>query len=125
MGILFFVFCFFVFQAEDGIRALVRFRGLGDVYKRQDLPTGGTRVRLYLLTSGEPNAGVLGQESQLHIEGALIRGCVLYTSDAADDLPCLDFGGRRLITNKQHTKKSPRHFYHLYVAASQLAIHAS
>ena len=26
----------FVFQAEDGIRDLVRSRGLGDVYKRQD-----------------------------------------------------------------------------------------
>ena len=25
----------FVFQAEDGIRDLVRSRGLGDVYKRQ------------------------------------------------------------------------------------------
>ena len=30
--------CFF-FQAEDGIRDLVRSRGLGDVYKRQ--PSGG------------------------------------------------------------------------------------
>ena len=30
------VFCFF-FQAEDGIRDLVRSRGLGDVYKRQHL----------------------------------------------------------------------------------------
>ena len=29
-----FVECFF-FQAEDGIRDLVRSRGLGDVYKRQ------------------------------------------------------------------------------------------
>ena len=27
------IFCFF--EAEDGIRDLVRFRGLGDVYKRQ------------------------------------------------------------------------------------------
>ena len=27
---------YFFFQAEDGIRDLVRFRGLGDVYKRQD-----------------------------------------------------------------------------------------
>ena len=26
---------FFFFQAEDGIRDLVRSRGLGDVYKRQ------------------------------------------------------------------------------------------
>ena len=32
-------YCFF-FQAEDGIRDLVRSRGLGDVYKRQL----GTRV---------------------------------------------------------------------------------
>jgi len=28
---------FFFFQAEDGIRDLVRSRGLGDVYKRQVL----------------------------------------------------------------------------------------
>ena len=29
------VLCLFFFQAEDGIRDLVRSRGLGDVYKRQ------------------------------------------------------------------------------------------
>ena len=29
--------CYFFFQAEDGIRDLVRSRGLGDVYKRQGL----------------------------------------------------------------------------------------
>ena len=29
--------CGFFFQAEDGIRDLVRSRGLGDVYKRQQL----------------------------------------------------------------------------------------
>ena len=32
--------CFF-FQAEDGIRDLVRSRGLGDVYKRQVLARHG------------------------------------------------------------------------------------
>ena len=31
---------FFFFQAEDGIRDLVRSRGLGDVYKRQDIAHG-------------------------------------------------------------------------------------
>ena len=31
---------FFFFQAEDGIRDLVRSRGLGDVYKRQRLVCG-------------------------------------------------------------------------------------
>ena len=34
--VLFCLVCvFFFFQAEDGIRDLVRSRGLGDVYKRQ------------------------------------------------------------------------------------------
>ena len=32
---------FFFFQAEDGIRDLVRSRGLGDVYKRQSVIGGG------------------------------------------------------------------------------------
>ena len=32
---------FFFFQAEDGIRDLVRSRGLGDVYKRQLDHRGG------------------------------------------------------------------------------------
>ena len=36
------VVIFFFFQAEDGIRDLVRSRGLGDVYKRQGLPGAGT-----------------------------------------------------------------------------------
>ena len=35
LGVLVVVFCCFFFQAEDGIRDLVRSRGLGDVYKRQ------------------------------------------------------------------------------------------
>ena len=39
--------CFFLFQAEDGIRDLVRSRGLGDVYKRQ--PYGGSGLTLHLL----------------------------------------------------------------------------
>ena len=29
-------------------------------------------------------------------------GCLLYTSDAADDLLCLDLGGRRIITQNTH-----------------------
>ena len=37
MFLFFFFYVFFFVQAEDGIRDLVRSRGLGDVYKRQDL----------------------------------------------------------------------------------------
>ena len=28
--------------------------------------------------------------------------CLLYTSDAADDLLCVDLGGRRIIKKKNH-----------------------
>ena len=36
-GVAHMIAFFFFFQAEDGIRVLVRSRGLGDVYKRQSL----------------------------------------------------------------------------------------
>ena len=38
----------FFFQAEDGIRDLVRSRGLGDVYKRQERGMAKERTRLGL-----------------------------------------------------------------------------
>ena len=31
--------------------------------------------------------------------------CLLYTSDAADDLLCVDLGGRRIIKKKKQKKK--------------------
>ena len=40
---------FFFFQAEDGIRDLVRSRGLGDVYKRQ---ASETQARAQFVTEG-------------------------------------------------------------------------
>src|SRR5680860_1765930 len=33
------------------------------------------------------------------------EGCLLYTSDAADDLLCVDLGGRRIIKKKKKKKK--------------------
>ena len=33
---------------------------------------------------------------------AKIARCLLYTSDAADDLLCVDLGGRRIIQKKTH-----------------------
>ena len=89
------IFCFF-FQAEDGIRGLVRSRGLGDVYKRQ--------VYVYP-QEGKPPV-VTGYRVN-NMVGVKVRnldklgGCLLYTSDAADDLICVDLGGRRIITKKK------------------------
>src|SRR5450756_2338954 len=35
---------------------------------------------------------------------ALTQSCLLYTSDAADDLLCVDLGGRRIIKKKKNNK---------------------
>ena len=40
-------FSVFFFQAEDGIRDLVRSRGLGDVYKRQKVVGDSFGTKLY------------------------------------------------------------------------------
>ena len=34
-------------------------------------------------------------------------GCLLYTSDAADDLLCVDLGGRRIIKKKKKYRDTP------------------
>ena len=46
---------FFFFQAEDGIRVLVRSRGLGDVYKRQ----ASERSTKNVITVGDSTSAVV------------------------------------------------------------------
>ena len=87
------------FQAEDGIRDLVRSRGLGDVYKRQtelivglaikDLLDCKARLRKVNLTARDFDRS---------------QRCLLYTSDAADERSSVDLGGRRIIKKKKHTQ---------------------
>ena len=40
----------------------------------------------------------------------VLGGCLLYTSDAADERSSVDLGGRRIIkkNNQQHTRAAPR-----------------
>ena len=171
---------FFFFQAEDGIRDLVRSRGLGDVYKRQSLANmfrsatkEGWREAARLVSDlAQPGEAIFFDQGvvqvpfdyyyhrsglQLHEYGyprdytyweeqASLEGdqwwvidylatdpskaltrlagaaqeysavwlavnrpmsggrfCLLYTSDAADDLLCVDLGGRRIIKKKKQT----------------------
>ena len=86
---------FFFFQAEDGIRDLVRSRGLGDVYKRQDrgrvLQKNGIGRSCELRCHHKRN-----QQSCVEKD----RNCLLYTSDAADERSSVDLGGRRIIKKK-------------------------
>src|SRR5659263_780871 len=44
-------------------------------------------------------AAILGQESAMLAQH--FGSCLLYTSDAADDLLCVDLGGRRIIKKKK------------------------
>ena len=121
---LFFIFLFFYFffffQAEDGIRDAQESRGLGDVYKRQALTpithttTGATGIN----QDGVPGANGLPAGVSAHwaantitisgtptVAGTFNYSCLLYTSDAADDLLCVDLGGRRIIKKKNKNKK--------------------
>ena len=114
---------FFFFQAEDGIRDLVRSRGLGDVYKRQPmrpdmLVEHGSNgkaltawavmklveqgkvdldapVNLYLKRWKVTSAQY--DASQVTLRRLLSHTCLLYTSDAADERSSVDLGGRRII----------------------------
>ena len=91
---------FFFFQAEDGIRDLVRSRGLGDVYKRQ--------VQLYLEFKKAKEIMMVAEEIKLLKEDTYRKNlnlfCLLYTSDAADERSSVDLGGRRIIKKKKNTK---------------------
>ena len=93
--------CCFFFQAEDGIRDLVRSRGLGDVYKRQAMCLVLRPPKIYDVSVLEPSLTPL-QNSTVGVTAT----CLLYTSDAADDLPCVDLGGRRIIKTKNKYKKT-------------------
>ena len=89
------MFIVFFFQAEDGIRDLVRSRGLGDVYKRQALGLGARR-RL--------DAGDVAVDERRDVGHRLLddvpHPCLLYTSDAADQRSSVDLGGPRIIKKK-------------------------
>ena len=52
----------FLFQAEDGIRDLVRSRGLGDVYKRQLYATDPEGFRVIILAPDGTPVGQFGVE---------------------------------------------------------------
>ena len=88
--------CFFFFQAENGIRYLVRSRGLGDVYKRQLL-----HCPVHLFAHPGYARRQAGRGALRSAQPGQPLPCILYTSDAADDLLCVDLGGRRILKKKR------------------------
>ena len=100
--------CFFFFQAEDGIRDLVRSRGLGDVYKRQ-----AHNIVSHTYLQPEPSGGNYSANIKSNVSSGVAyanytahcSSCLLYTSDAADERSSVDLGGRRIIKKKNIKKK--------------------
>ena len=88
--------CFCFFQAEDGIRDLVRSRGLGDVYKRQLYKKLGKPDKILK----EHMKWIIFKHDKT-INKLEIDTCLLYTSDAADERSSVDLGGRRIIQKKK------------------------
>ena len=86
----------FFFQAEDGIRDLVRSRGLGDVYKRQ--PFSLSRMQA---DTQEPSTVTSSMSVVVTKYSPGSTFCLLYTSDAADERSSVDLGGRRIIKKKR------------------------
>ena len=92
---------FFFFQAEDGIRDLVRSRGLGDVYKRQERRLAiALPVRCEIHRWAQPNRWRAAARIRYTVT------CLLYTSDAADERSSVDLGGRRIIKKKKKRQQS-------------------
>ena len=87
---------FFFFQAEDGIRDLVRSRGLGDVYKRQ-VNSLGVVGAYYLARRLWSNQAAIVAALLLAFDPFLS----LIHTDAADERSSVDLGGRRIIKKKR------------------------
>ena len=98
--LFFFVCMFFFFQAEDGIRYLVRSRGLGDVYKRQVYGSVSISVTGAYSSISSPDILVDGSGAFMGINGTDAT-CLLYTSDAADERSSVDLGGCRILKKKK------------------------
>ena len=54
------------------------------------------------LEIGDDASGIMQLPGDLEPGTPLEEACLLYTSDAADDLLCVDLGGRRIIQKKNH-----------------------
>ena len=113
--------CFFFFQAEDGIRDLVRSRGLGDVYKRQ--------VRFYHLglvnqQISLPFNLILGDRAgeEYREVGDDVAAAADFIEVARADVITVLIDGQRLASNAQrhNVRNEPVSYTHLTLPTRDL-----
>ena len=66
-------------------------------------------VRKFPMVPGIDFAGVVERSADPRFKPG--DACLLYTSDAADDLLCVDLGGRRIIKKKKRKNKLINEMY--------------
>src|SRR5680860_1897723 len=61
----------------------------------------GTKSHFVPIDQAQPD----GDDLRVSFTKDMVKDCLLYTSDAADDLLCVDLGGRRIIKKKKKKKR--------------------
>ena len=81
------------------------------LYVKESLADAG--LKLEVIEPAPPHyhikLGLPGRDSEIEVFKQVLRNmaaldipCLLYTSDAADDLLCVDLGGRRIVKKKKN-----------------------
>ena len=75
---------------------------------------GATRARRAVCRSGQGRGNARLDAAARHErrEGSHVGGCLLYTSDAADERSSVDLGGRRIIKKKNKKEKKKKTIGH-------------
>ena len=81
--------------------------------KKPPTPEGQERLEV-IAENTQLGSGYSIAMRDLEMRGAgeLLGTCLLYTSDAADDLPCVDLGGRRIIKKQTHISSTTPSTHH-------------
>ena len=68
----------------------------------------GKEYGLHVDPTARVEATPVGMRQRVEILKTLYRGCLLYTSDAADERSSVDLGGRRIIKKKKAKKEGKK-----------------
>ena len=104
---------FFFFKQKTAYEMLRSLVGSEMCIRDSNKPTSAFNIAVDI-TGGVPVEDIACATHKIRT----VWPCLLYTSDAADDLLCVDFGSRRIITKKKNKTKYHNFNAKLHVVAS-------